>query len=81
MPTSRHDVLEQGMALQKAKKYPPEIQTEQLLQALGMVTGLGTAQVSMMLIERTRDNPGAPFAALVDFLDDCFPKNRERRHK
>lgn len=81
MPTNRHDVLEQGMALQAAKKYPKFIPTEQLLSALGRVTGVGKEKMSMMFTQRTKDNPGDSFAALMDFLDDCFPKNRERRHK
>lgn len=83
MPTNRHDVLEQGIALQKARKYPPQIQTEQLLQALGAVTGLGHDKLSLRFTARTLDNPGDPFAALVDFLDDVIEaESIERtRHK
>ena len=79
----RHEILEQGMALQVAKKYPPEISTEQLLSALGRVTGIGKEELSIMFTARTLDNSGDPFAALVDFLDDVIEAEciERTRHK
>lgn len=79
----RHEILEQGMALQAARKYPPEILTEKLLQALGAVTGLGHDKLSLRFTARTLDNPGDPFAALVDFLDDVIEAEciERTRHK
>lgn len=83
MGYQRHEILEQGMALQAAKKYPPQIQTEQLLQALGAVTSWGHDKLSLRFTARTLDNPGDPFAALVDFLDDVIEAEclERTRHK
>lgn len=79
----RHEILEQGMALQMAKKYPKDIPTEQLLSALGRVTGIGKEELSIMFTQRTKENHDDSFAALMDFLDDCFrrDKNERRPHK
>lgn len=71
----------QGAEIQQAKKYPPQIQTEQLLQALGAVTGLGHDKLSLRFTARMLDNPGDPFAALVDFLDDVIDAESKERTK
>ena len=73
----------QAATLQATRKYPPEIQAEQLLQALGAVTCWGHDKLSLRFTARTLDNPGDPFAALVDFLDDvieaeCIERTRHR---
>ena len=71
----------QAAEIQKARKYPPQIQTEQLLQALCAVTGLGHDKLSIRFTARTLDNPGDPFAALVDFLDDVIDAESKERTK
>ena len=72
MEIKKHDLLMQAAEIQAARKYPPQIQTGQLLQALGAVTGMGHDKLSLRFTARTLDNPGDPFAALVDFLDDVI---------
>ena len=69
----------QAAEIQAARKYPSQIQTEQLLQALGAVTGLGHDKLSLRFTARTLDNPGDPFAALVDFLDDVIDAESKER--
>lgn len=71
----------QAAEIQAARKYPPQIQTEQLLQALGAVTGLGHDKLSLRFTARMLDNPGDPFAALVDFLDDVIDAESKERTK
>ena len=69
----------QAAEIKAARKYPSQIQTEQLLQALGAVTGLGHDKLSLRFTARTLDNPGDPFAALVDFLDDVIDAESKER--
>ena len=59
------------IAIYKTTLALTEIRMDQLIQALGEVTGAGSEKLRDLLDKRIQDNAGDPFAALVDFLDDC----------
>lgn len=77
---NNREMQEQRIAEYKTMLALAEVRMDQLIQALGKVTGAGSEQLRKLLDKRVRDNAGDPFAALVDFLDDCMKtKKHERR--